>query len=99
MTPFSVGSRHTHSLGEHSLCSFAGLFLNLEMISLLISTDTSISEPGCSKLMTSLANVLLKFQKLIFQISQYFLLKKCENLLHCKSFSHFFNKKYQCVWL
>ena len=34
--------------------------------------------PGCSKLTTSLVNVSLKFQKLISQICQYFLLKKCE---------------------
>ena len=57
------------------------------------------SGPGCSKLTTSLVNETLNFQMLISQISQYFLLKKCEKLLHCKSFSHFFNKKYQCVWL
>ena len=50
--------------------------------------------PGCSKLTTSLVNVLLKFQTLISQICQYFLSKKCEKLLQCKSFSHFFNKKY-----
>ena len=43
--------------------------------------------PGCSKLKMSLVNVLLKFQKLLSQIHQYFL------------FSHFFNKKYQCIWL
>ena len=55
--------------------------------------------PGCSKLTTSLVNVLLKFQKLISQICQHFLLKKCEKLLQCKSFSHVFNKKYQCFWL
>ena len=55
--------------------------------------------PGCSKLTTSLVNVSLKFQTLISQICQYFLLKKCEKLLHCKSFSHFFNKKYHCNWL
>ena len=30
---------------------------------------------------------------------QNFLLKKYEKLLQCKSFSHFFNKKYQCIWL
>ena len=52
------------------------------------------SGPGCSKLTTSLVNVSLKFQMLISQICQYFLLKKCEKLLHCKSFSHFFNKKF-----
>ena len=29
-----------------------------------------------------------------------FLLKtKCEKLLQCKSFTHFFNKKYQCIGL
>ena len=33
--------------------------------------------PGCSKLTTSLVNVSLKFQTLISQICQYFLLKKC----------------------
>ena len=26
-----------------------------------------------------------------------FLLEKCENLLQCKRFSHFFNKKYQRI--
>ena len=65
--------------------------------------------PGCSKLTTSLVNEALKFQTLISQIRQYFLLKKCEKLLHlkkcekllqCKSFSHFFNTKYQFFfWL
>ena len=55
--------------------------------------------PGCSKLTTSLVKVVLNFQKLISQICQYFLLKKDEKLLQCKSFSHFFNKKFQCIWL
>ena len=36
--------------------------------------------PGCSKLTTSLVNVSLKFQTLISEICQYFLLKKCEKL-------------------
>ena len=36
------------------------------------------SGPGCSKLTTSLVNVSLKFQMLISEICQYFLLKKCE---------------------
>ena len=58
-----------------------------------------IPGPSCSKLTTSLVNVSLKCQTLISQTHQYFLLKKCENLLHCKSFSHFVNKKYQCIWL
>ena len=53
-----------------------------------------IPGPGCSKLTTSLVNVSLKFQTSKTEICQYFLLKKM-----CKSFSHFFNKKYQCIWL
>ena len=57
----------------------------------VLVTDTSGA--SCSKLMTSLVNVSLKFQTLILQIHCYFLLKKCENPLHCKGFSHFFNKK------
>ena len=47
----------------------------------------------------SKTNVSLKFQMLILIIRQYFLLKKCEKLLQCKSFSHFINKKYKCIWL
>ena len=39
----------------------------------------------------SLANDLLKFQMAIL-LHCYFLLKECKNLLHCKGFSHFFNK-------
>ena len=58
-----------------------------------------ISGPGRSKLTTLLVNETLKFQTFISQICQYFLLKKCVKLLQCKSFSHFFNKKYQCIWL
>ena len=48
--------------------------------------------PGCSKLMMPLVNVSLKFQMLISEICQYFLLKTCEKLLHCKT-SHIFSTK------
>ena len=65
----------------------------------LTETSNYITGPCCSKLTTSLVTDLLKFQTLISQICQYFLLKKCEKLLQCKSFSHFFNKKFQCIWL
>ena len=41
----------------------------------------------------SLVNVSLKCQTLISNICQYFLLKKCEKLLQCKSFSHFIQQK------
>ena len=68
------------------------------LVYMSVSISTSRPGPGCSKLTTSLVNVLLKFQTLISNICQYFLLKKCEKLLPCKSFSHFFNKKYQCIW-
>ena len=56
-----------------------------------------LSGAGCSKLTTSLVNVSLKFKMLILQIHCYFLLEKCENLLHCKRFSHFSNKKQQWI--
>ena len=51
-----------------------------------------LSGPACSKLTTLLVNISLKFQSLMSEISHYFLLKKCEKLLQCKSFSHFLNK-------
>ena len=68
-------------------------FQILEMILL----DKVTPGPGCSKLTMSLVNVSLKFQTLISKSRQHLLLKKCEMLLQCKSFSHFFNKKYQCI--
>ena len=58
-----------------------------------------ITGPGCLKLTMSLVNVSLKVRKLISEMCQYFLLKKCVKLLQCKSFSYFVNKKYQCIWL
>ena len=39
------------------------------------------SGSGCLKLTMSLVNVSLKFQTLISNVCQYFLLKKCEKLL------------------
>ena len=53
------------------------------------------SGPGCSKLTTSLGNVLLKFQTLISQTCQYFLSKKFVKLLQSLIF---FNKKFKCIW-
>ena len=52
---------------------------------LLESSEVYKSGPSCSKLTTLLINVSLKFQIIISQIRQYFLLKKCEKLLHCKA--------------
>ena len=51
-----------------------------------LDIDTVKSGPGCSKLTTSLVNETLKFQMLISQICQYFLLKKCEKLAKLLSF-------------
>ena len=40
------------------------------------------SGPGCSKLTMLLVNVSLNFQMSTSERHQYFLLKKCEKLLH-----------------
>ena len=72
------------------------IFINLSVIKFRVSFAVEyIKRPGpsCSKLMKSLVNVSLKFQKLTSEICLYFLLKKCEKLLHSKNLSHFFNKK------
>ena len=53
--------------------------------------------PSCSKLTMSLVNESLKFTSSDTQICWNFLLKKCEQLLQCKSYSHFFSKKYQNI--
>ena len=89
-------------MGEFEILTFEILTKRYLMISLVFNNfyENCISPgPGCSKLTMSLVNVLLKFQTLITQTRQYFLLKKCEKLLQCKSFSHFFIKKYQCLRL
>ena len=57
-------------------------FSGTYMFILTEPNDPKRPGPGCSKLITSLINVLLKFQMLISDICQYFLLKKCEKLLH-----------------
>ena len=42
----------------------------------------------------NIVNVSLKFQTLISEICQYFLLENCEKLLHCKSFFIFSAKNF-----
>ena len=44
-------------------------------------------------LTTSLRHQLVSICQLNYQIHCYFLLEKCENLLQCKRFSHFFQQK------
>ena len=51
----------------------------------LFSTNTCKSGPGHSKLLTSLVNVLLKFQMLISEICKYFMLKKCKTLMQIEA--------------
>ena len=68
-------------------------FSKTSLLNSLTLIKVNISGAGCSKLTTSLVNVSLRFKTLILQIHCYFLLEKCENLLQCKRFSHFSNKK------
>ena len=65
-----------------SYCFYPGVGIGV-CVSALVSALTG---PGCFKLMMSLVNVSLNFQKLISQICQYFLLKKCEKLLRLSFF-------------
>ena len=53
--------------------------------------------PSCSKLTTLLVNISLKFQMLISENSQYFLLKQCEKLL--QKLLSFFQQKISVYWL
>ena len=46
---------------------------------------TNTPWPGCSKLTTSLVNVSLKFQMLISEICQYFLLKNVRSFCSAKA--------------
>ena len=55
---------------------------------LLVPRIPKISGSSCSKLTTLLVNVSLKFQMLISQICQYFLLKKYISVLGYKVVKH-----------
>ena len=64
------------------------------LIELVVSLNSLYSPgPSCSKLTTSLVNETLKFQTLISQICQYFLLKKCEKLFAVQKLLSFFQQK------
>ena len=60
--------------GVYSKVASRHVVLKILYLILLFVIDKS--GPGCSKLTTSLVNVSLKFQTLISEICQYFLLKK-----------------------
>ena len=59
--------------------------------------SNNTSGPSCSKLTMLLVNVLLKFQMLISEICQYFLLKNVTNVCTAKA-SHIFSTKTTCVF-
>ena len=71
----SVGQCLTH------YATWAPLFMELQ--ALLVNMQNTGAR--LFKLMMPLVNVSLKFQTLISQIRQYFLLKKCEKLLQCSA--------------
>ena len=54
-----------------------------EMIKTAASIVNKFSGAGCSKLTMLLVNNSLTFQMVILQICSFFLLKNCENPLHC----------------
>ena len=66
---------------------------SVQMCTVYLLSEVYNPGPGCAKLTMSIVNVSLNFQKLISHICQYFLLRKCEKLLQCKSFSNVFKQK------
>ena len=92
-------SKQGHGISIKKLPSFSHLSFHL---SILTSSIHCLSGPGCSKLTTWLVHVSFKFQTLISQIRQYFLLKIFYDFItkytdiFCwkneRSLSHFFNK-------
>ena len=61
----------------------------MSKVSVIISCNffpsSEVQGPGCSKLTTSLVNEKLKFQTLISQICQYFLLKNVRSFCSAKA--------------
>ena len=72
--------------------SSSSVSLGVEALGITPTSKKSVitQGPGCSKLTTSLVYVLLKFQPLISQICQYFLLKN----LSAKAFKVFSTKNF-----
>ena len=71
-------------VGKISFSAYLVIFINFTVV--------NRQSPVVQNLTTSLVNVSLNFQRLRSEIRQYFLLKKCEKFLHCKSFFHFLTK-------
>ena len=88
-------------LGSHCCCLGKGMFLLTgihEDIAVSLFSRVSLYSflgpvvQSIVSLTTSLRRQLVKYMWTTYQICYYFLLEKCENLLLCKRFSHFFNK-------
>ena len=84
-----------HCYNKISICKAMIFYFPVELKLQIVRCDYKIPGSGCSKLMKSLVNISLKFERLIFEICQYFFLKKCEKLM--QSFSYCFQQKNQCL--
>ena len=88
-----IDSINIHSLLRLSVCPSTCPYHERVLVNYGVSMISTYGA-SCSKLTTSLVNILLKFQMLISEISEYFLLKKCERLLQCSAkASHIFSTK------
>ena len=83
--------KHCTLRSAYTLCVFPAVFCKTPPPT--SKAERTSPGPYCSKPAMSLVYVSLKFQTFISEICQYFLLKKREELLHCKRFSHFVSKK------
>ena len=76
-------------------CLAWGKFLGF---ALLCDNDQGLVVQSIVSLTSSLRGQLVKCFTTLWPNTLIFLLKKSEKLLHCKSFTHFFNKKYWGIW-
>ena len=73
------------------------LYKRKERASLSVGDIILYKRKERASLIALLVYLSLLFSVLISQIHIIFVEKKCEKLLHCKSFSHFFQQKYQRI--
>ena len=75
----------TFHTNDHRDRSIVTIIINTELNDLRIIICLRKSGPGCPKLTMSLVNVSLKFQTLISNICQYFLLKNVRSFCSAKA--------------
>ena len=73
------------------ICRILSFYAEKRVSSFCLFFQQTKPGPGCSKLTTSLVNVSLKFQTLISDIRQYFLLKDVRRFCSAKASLIFFN--------